>query len=159
MIKEQYVITNDTYAIIPAKHIDYQSIVIEANGTKRINQTPLEIIRYSCTQYWADYEGRRNAVIAHLKYKQKTPIPVSVQHKLCFFPTHAPTHMDNCWINPAQVNHWGRVEKNERTSEKQTEIVFNNWHRLELGISMHTLQQQMERAFVVMLESGMIQYK
>ncbi len=159
MIQQQYIVTNKTCAILPAKEINHQAIVLEEHTTIKVAQTPLEIIKHSCTHYWADYEGRRASVIKNLAYKQKTPIPVSVKHKLCFLPTHSPTHMNNCWINRAHVNRWGRIQKDERTNEKQTEILFNNWHRLELGISIHTLQQQIERAFRVMVESGMVDIK
>lgn len=159
MILQTYVTTKKTYAILPAKQIDYQTIVLEEKETYHVNQSPLDIVKESCMHYWSTYEGRRTAVIQKLGYKQKTPIPISVTHNLCFLPTHSPTHMDNCWINRALVNRWERIEKNKRTSETQTEVVFNNWYRLELGISIHTLQQQMERAFKVMLESGMVQRK
>src|SRR5699024_10795848 len=159
MIQQNYIITSETCAILPAREIDYQTIVIKEDTTLYVTQTPLEIMKASCLHYWATYEGRRRAVIEKLRYKQKTPIPVSVTNKLCLFPTHAPTHINNCWINRAQVNYWERTEIAKRTKNRQTEIIFYNWHRIELGISMHTLQEQMERGFRVMVESGMLDLK
>lgn len=155
MIKQHYIVTKDTCALLPAKHIEYNTIVI-GKETTHISQTPFEIIQASCIHHWSSYEGRRKAVVEKLNYRQKTPIPVSVQHKLCFFPTHAPTHMDNCWINWFQVDTWREIHNKDGIHNEQTEILFLNGYRLKLNISRHTMLQQMDRVFAVIYESGMV---
>lgn len=159
MNNHSYIIHKDTCALIPAREINYQTEVIEHNHSTKVPEPPLDIIKESCTHYWSDYEGRRNAVIQKLGYKQKTPIPLSIQRKLCFFPTHSPSHIDNCWINFNQVARLDKISKKDRLPGEQTEITFKNRYKLRLSISPHTLRTQMERAFVVMYESGMVEFE
>lgn len=153
MLLETHVLTENTYALIPAKEIDASTIVMEDKQETRVRTTPLEIIKQSCIHHWSTYEGRRTAVIDHLQFKQKTPIPISIAQKICFFPTHSPTHADNHWINFAQIAKWGEVTHQGR---KRTQILWINGDHLTLDISRHTLQTQIERAFQVMHVSGMV---
>jgi len=105
--------------------------------------------------YWSTYEGRRVAVVEQTNFKQKVPIPVSIDKALCFFPTHSPTHIDNGWIAP---NHVARIhEKAKRHIQNQIKIIFKNGYTKTLDISEHTFETQMQRAFVVMYKSGMIE--
>lgn len=89
-------------------------------------------------------------------YTQKTPIPISTQNGLYFFPTHAPKHIATSWINIKQVDWWDKVVKKDRNHIEQTEVIFKNGYQRTLDISMHTLNTQIERAFEVMLESGKV---
>ncbi len=77
-------------------------------------------------------------------------------HKLCFFPTHSPNHIDNCWINFDQIMRWGEIPRKKRTSSKQIEVTFKNGVNMKLGVSAHTFNTQFDRAFTLMHESGML---
>lgn len=145
----------NTCALLPAKEIAYGTTVIEYEKTKMEQLAPFEIIKESCLTYWSDYNGRRNSVVNNLQFKQKTPIPVSVAHKLCFFPTHSPIHMDNCWINYAQISRWAEIPKKRRKGNEQIEITLKNRERITLDISAHTFRTQLDRAFLVLVDSEM----
>src|SRR5690625_3189892 len=97
-ILSTYNITNDTLALITARMIEYNTIVLERNRKLYIQQTPLEIIKASCKAYWSNYNGRRLTTIKHTGFKQKTPIPISKVNQIITFPTHSPTNHDCSWI-------------------------------------------------------------
>ncbi len=156
MVNNAYIVHKDTYALLPAKQIEYGTTIIDYGETIRERATPFSIIKESCLAYWSDYDGRRNAVIEKLGYKQKTPIPLSIYHKLCLFPTHSPLHIDNCWINYANIRTWGKIPKQRRNANEQIEVIFKNGVRIPLNVSAHTFRTQGDRAFQVMYQSGMV---
>lgn len=64
MEQETYQITNQTIALLPAKAINHQTIVIEPKTTYKVKKTPLELIKDACMANWSTYEG---SVTAKLK--------------------------------------------------------------------------------------------
>lgn len=95
-IEQAYIINKATSGIIPAKEIEYDSIVAEGERFRYIRQTPLDIIKISCIHCWSTYEGRRQAVIHHTGFKEKVPIPVNPKQGIIAIPTHAIKHMNCC---------------------------------------------------------------
>src|SRR5699024_12209027 len=94
-IESKYIINKETVAILPAKQIEYHAVVTEGNQTVFVRQTPLELVKAACLANWCTYEGRRQAVMHHTGFKQKVPIPISINHEIFAFPTHAqlPPHL------------------------------------------------------------------
>lgn len=150
-IQTTYKIHANTFAIIPAKAIDYDTIVLEQNRKIHVRQTPMQIIEEACLHHWTTYVGRRNAVHQHTNFYQKVPLPISIQKQLYFFPTHSPKRFDNCWL---AYQHILSVEQvNETTStHPQTSLQFKDGQTLKLNISQHILQTQMDRTFQVMYQ-------
>jgi len=64
IMQSKYTTIRETLALFPAKHFEYDTIVIERERKLYIRQTPLQIIKASCQNYWSTYEGRRDAVVA-----------------------------------------------------------------------------------------------
>lgn len=144
MARKKYIIDQETLAIMPAKQIDYDSVVMTQNGTLHNNQTPLDIIKESCLEYWTTYEASRTAAIHHMHFNNKVPILVSRQDQLYFFPTHSPTHMDNCWIAAHHIAYIQQLRKNK------SHIQFTCGLELILDVSTYTLQQQKNRSYACM---------
>lgn len=71
-------INEQTVALLPAKQIEYDTIVLEHEKKYHVRQTPFHIIKAACCNNWCTYEGRRKAVIYHTNFKQKTPIPINL---------------------------------------------------------------------------------
>src|SRR5690625_7871127 len=111
IIQSEYTIIRKTHALFQAKYFEYDTIVIEQERKLYIRQTPLQIIRASCQKYWSTYEGRRDAVVNQMNFKQKVPIPVSIDKTIYLFPTHSPNHLDNSWI---AFEHVARFDKSKR---------------------------------------------
>src|SRR5690625_2017573 len=137
-----YTITNKTLALLPAKTIEFSTIVLERERQYFIRQTPPEIIKSSCKDYWSSYEGRLQAVFKHTTYGQKPPIPIDPENQIIAIPTHSPKHHDCHWIiyNP-QLRIIPHPEK--------TILHIGQQQSITLDISTHTLQKQIERAFVI----------
>lgn len=141
-IQSTYTITNNTLALLPARKIEYNTIVLEQNQQLYIEQTPLEIIKASCKAYWSNYEGRRRTTIKHTGFKQKTPIPISKLNQIIAFPTHSPLHHDCSWI--IYRPHLQIIPHPEKTI-----LSIGYEQSIHLDVSIHSLQKQIERAFIV----------
>lgn len=135
---ESYVAHEQTLAILPKRHIDYQSSVIEMERTLFVRETPFETIKHSCMKHWASYEGRRAATLAHTNYRQRVPIAIEPSRKIFAFPTHSPTRFECCWL----FHHpYIRIGNRDNGSF----IQLKNGEKLELDISLHTLREQIQR--------------
>src|SRR5690625_7827007 len=99
MIMDYYRINENTLALLPAKQIDFETIVIETDQIIKVRKTSLELIEAACYNEWSTYEGRRQAVIHHTNFKRKVPIPINIKKGIYFFPTHSPTSIHNKWIS------------------------------------------------------------
>lgn len=146
MVRSNYVINLETLAILPAKQMDYDSNVLTKSGMLHSNQLPLDIIRISCLENWTTYEASRTAAKHHMHFTNKVPILVNKQHQLYFFPTHSPTHIDNCWI---AANH---IEYIQEARNQKSYIQFKCGQKLILDVSTYTLQKQKNRAYACMFK-------
>ncbi|TLS36535.1 competence protein ComK [Pseudalkalibacillus caeni] len=134
-----YEININTMAILPAKHLVYQSIVIEPSGRYYVKETVKQLLTRACLEGGSTYEGRKIAVIHHFHYEQKTPIPVDPNQSIYAFPTESPTQIECCWIFYSHVR---RIipRNNECTIE------FKNKTTLDVRVSEHQIRKQRERA-------------
>lgn len=156
-IQSTYKINRNTLALMPAKHIAYDTIVLEPHQTACIRQTPLQIIQSACFNDWSTYEGRRQAVIYHTNFKHKVPIPIDLHQRICFFPTHSPRNFNNLWI---AFQHIAKVSKTKKKTGKPQPIIhFKSGQTLTLDISIHTLKQQMNRTLECMYRIGQMNEK
>lgn len=144
-IEPDYSINKSTIAIIPAKQIEFDSIVIEESQKFYIRQTPLQIIKASCLEYWSDYEGRRKAVIHHTGFKEKVPIPINSQEVMVAFPTHAIKHFDCSWL------FYNHILQHERVKDDPTKtlITFTNGQTLSLNVSAKSIKTQLTRSLEI----------
>jgi len=145
-IQIHYTITEKTLALIPAFQIEYDTIVFEMDQILHIKKSPLELIKTACLDHWCNYEGRRQAVIHHTGFKQKTPIPINIYKEICFFPTHSPKNINNKWISFKHIIKYIIVSHNPT----KTKVIFSNGMQLELNISKHIIKNQIQRAFECM---------
>lgn len=145
-IEQTYIIKKLTSGILPARQIDYDSIVIEGEKTLYIRQTPLDIIKQSCIDNWSSYEGRKEAVIHHTGFKQKLPIPVNKQIPIVAFPTHALKHINCAWL---MYDHVVNYVPAKSDPTKKTTITFLNGKSITIDVSIRSFTSQMTRSLEV----------
>ncbi|MDP4552888.1 competence protein ComK [Alkalihalobacillus macyae] len=138
-IMDDYEISKTTKAIELAKEIGYSSRIYDRNGIYLSTKTPVELIRHACLEAGMTYEGRRKAVIYHLRYEQQTPIIVSNWNSISVFPTESPEKMDCCWI------FYQHVKEMTALSKSCSKILFLDGFELMVPVSVGRLQKQMER--------------
>lgn len=143
-IQSHYVINEQTSALLPVKHYDYQTLVIENQKQIYVKQTPIEIIQYSCLSRFTLYEGIKKAVIKKTGFKRKTPIPISPHQNIYFFPTHATDNFNCCWISFYHVNKIVNPQ-NHQLNKYSSIILLKNGQNLKLDISCYILNRQMKR--------------
>ncbi|MDT8863060.1 competence protein ComK [Alkalihalobacillus sp. MEB130] len=140
-ILPHYEINRDTTAIFPANHTDYYSIVWERNRIYYIKKTPIQLIRAGCLEGGADFDGRKAAVIHKTGIQSKIPMPIDPNEHIYAFPTHSPKLHECCWI----FYHHIRSIKHHPKSHSKSIITFQHHKQLELDISYHTLEKQLQR--------------
>lgn len=140
-ILSHYEITKDTMALLPARNIDYQTIVLEPHQKRTISQVTLTLIKEACLHGGSTYDGRRLAVISQTGAQNKVPIPINPNEFIYAFPTSSPSSPDCIWIFYQHVKTMKPHQKNPDYSL----IVFKNYDELEVPISLSVLQRQMQR--------------
>lgn len=133
-----YEINEGTLAVIPAEKS--KSKVLEDRGEYIIENTPFEILDYSCKYFGSSYEGRKEGTKAILNINYKVPIIVENSRNLIFFPTNSPTSEDCMWISLRNIK---CIKEEEFNS---TKIEFNNGVKLIIPISKRTIENQVLRA-------------
>ncbi len=142
-----YDINPNTAALLPVKHLDYCTLIIETNGSYYINQPSLTLIKEACLKGYSTYEGRREAVRHYTGFHQKVPIPINPYQNIYAFPTQSPHQFECCWLFPTHI------QSIKPTSNSKGSIVtFKNKKTITLSQSASTLRKQMQRtAFFTML--------
>ncbi|MEI3613596.1 competence protein ComK [Pseudogracilibacillus sp. SO30301A] len=144
-IKSDYIINENSLALLPARQIEFESIVIETDQIIKVRKTQLELIDETCHIECCTYEGRRNAVIHHTNFKRKVPIPINIQKGIYFFPTHSPSDINNKWIS---YQHIYKIK--ESSCPSKSNIIFNNGLKLSVKVPYEVLDRQMQRTFECM---------
>ncbi|WP_047984286.1 competence protein ComK [Ornithinibacillus californiensis] len=140
-----YEINEQTLALIPVDHTDYQTIAIETDRTLYIKKTPFEIIKRGCLDNFSTFQGRRESITHLTGYKRKVPIPISVHRHIFVFPTHAYQDWNCCWIFYHHVE--SIVE--EKPNSNQSLIVFKNGREVPVDVPRSELLKQMDRTNLI----------
>ena len=99
----------------------------------------------ACSKYGAKFDGRRKSVMEQTGYKRRVPIPVSIYFDIYAFPTHAIKDQDCIWIFEKHVHHVERIPGAKEGDKEKSMVVFRIGLEVELEISQHTLEKQLER--------------
>lgn len=132
-----YNISSKTLAILPNK--DGGSIIFEENNSFLFRLNPTLIIKRNCINNGCTYEGRLKSSELLTGYKYKSPILLSEEDRLIYFPTNSPRLRDCAWIC---LNNIERIKK----LEEGTNIIFNNNVSIKINVSFYTLNKQILRA-------------
>ncbi|GAA0319098.1 hypothetical protein GCM10008967_07030 [Bacillus carboniphilus] len=145
-ILQDYTITPNTMILIPARHLDYRTMVIETGAVHYVNLSPLDLIKTACLQGMSTYDGRRNAIMYLTGFKRKVPIPIIPALKIFAFPTLSPEQFDCTWIFPHHI------QSIQPTKQNQSNITFQNGQELTLNESSFVLEKQVQRTAYCVLQ-------
>lgn len=149
-IQLTYEVNPQTQAILPAREIEYSSIVKEEHQTLYIRQTPLQIIKAACLDGGATYEGRRKAVTHLTGAVQKVPIPINPRRNIFAFPTHSPTAFECNWIFYHHIK--SIIPSLQTSNTTQSIIQFKNQQELPMNESHYLLEKQYTRTAMCVLQ-------
>ncbi|UCZ52936.1 competence protein ComK [Bacillus shivajii] len=138
-IIQDYEINEETIALIPAKSIEYDTIVLEENAKYYVKQTPINIINKGCLEGGSDYKGRRRAVTHLTGTVNKVPIPINPHLNLYAFPTHSPKHRECSWL------FYHHIRKLTPESPHETTVTFTNDDSIQMNVSYSILEKQIYR--------------
>ncbi|WP_227939049.1 competence protein ComK [Alkalihalobacillus deserti] len=136
-----YEINRETSVLLPAEHLEYNSIVWEKDQVFHVRKTPFQLIKEACLEGGADYDGRKVAVTYKTGIQSKIPIPVNPLEHIYAFPTNSPKLFECSWI----FYHHVKSLKRHPHFSNQSIITFKNHKELHLEISYNTLERQLQR--------------
>lgn len=134
-----YEVNPRTMALIPARNIDYQTIVLESGRKIHVTKSPLQLIKEACRDGGATYEGRYKAVTHKTGIHKKVPIPISQLDQIYAFPTHSAKQFNCHWI------FYHHLKAINLAPHKKSIITFCDHQELEIEVSAYVLKQQMLR--------------
>lgn len=135
----EYEISPTTEALLPAMEYNYETRIYDRSGSYLSKKPQLELVREACLEGGSTYEGRRKAMVYHLRYEQQTPIVISTSNGIYAFPTKSPDHLDCFWLFYQHIRSMTAVSRNV------SNVHFHSGLRLEVAVSSARLQKQMER--------------
>lgn len=136
-----YQINERTLVLLPAYHLDYQTIVYEKNQRLLIDQSPLNLIKAACIDGGATYQGRKDAVKQLFNIRQKVPIPIQPHRNIYAFPTESPTNHSCKWVFPLHIQTYSN-------DEDGVTLNFNKDTIIPIGISLHKLHRQLNYTYM-----------
>jgi competence protein ComK len=150
-IVDDYEINQNTMALLPIANTDYSTIVIEPNRRLLVTKTPIQLIKAACLDGGSTFEGRQKAVTHLTGSLQKVPIPINPLNHIFAFPTHSPSAFHCKWIF---YNHVKSIKppKHQNDTSAQSIILFKNEQSLPMNESHYTLQKQMQRTAICILQ-------
>ena len=134
---KNYEINSGTVAIIPVD--DKKSKVYEDDIEYIVDKNTNQIIEYNCKFYGSSYRGRCDGTKFLTGIKSKYPIIIEETRNIIFFPTSSIRNSDNIWISLNKIKSYSK-------NNYGTKIEFNNNKKLDLDISIYSLENQYCRA-------------
>lgn len=144
MINE-YEINSSTQAIIPIN--DHQTKIYEEESEYIVEKSANKIINYNCNFYGSSYDGRCEGTKSLIGAKSKLPIIIEESRGIIFFPTTSVKRKQSAWISLNNVNSFHKNDKNSY-------VIFKDGRKLNLDISLFSLENQYCRA--IMLKSKLV---
>lgn len=142
-IVSSYTITKKTAALIPVKHPDYLTKVIETENIFYVTKSPLSIIKKACLQGYSSYEGRREAVKHYTGYQRKVPIPIIPKHNIFAFPSLSPEAFECIWLFPAHIESITQAITADETIRSL--VTLKNSKTIYMSESPSVLKKQLQR--------------
>jgi competence protein ComK len=143
-----YEIGSQTLAIVPLG--DEVSKVYEEETEYIVNKSSNSIIKDNCEFYGSSYEGRCIGTKSLTGIKTKYPIIIEESRNIIFFPTSSTRTKQSTWIALNKI-------KDIKRKNYNSQVEFNNKEKIDLDISVYSLENQMVRA--TMLKSKLYERK
>ncbi|WP_404405137.1 competence protein ComK [Jeotgalibacillus malaysiensis] len=142
-----YMINQQTMAIRCARHLEYQTHIIETGKSCYSSMTSLQLMDYACKMGGSTYKGRQESVKFKFSFYSKIPILINQNEEIIMLPTHSPSHIDNIWIS---LEHFHRAY--EHPEQGKAIVEFINGERITVNCSLKTINKQHQRASALMLQ-------
>ncbi|EDL66587.1 competence protein ComK [Bacillus sp. SG-1] len=142
-IVSSYTISKKTAALIPVKHPDYLTKVIETDNIFYVTKPPLSIIKKACLKGYSSYEGRREAVKHYTGYQRKVPIPIIPKHNIFAFPSLSPEAFECIWLFPAHIKSISKANTADKAISSL--VTLKNGRTVYMSESPAVIKKQLQR--------------
>ncbi|MBP3953144.1 competence protein ComK [Bacillus suaedae] len=152
LILQQYDITKDTMALIPGRHTDYETLILEPHQQLAVTQSALSILKIACLEGGSTYDGRRQAVIHQTGAQSKVPIPIYPKESIFTFPTHSANSYECIWLF---YHHIKSIKPHEKKPNYSI-VTFKNYQTFEVNVSYQSLMRQLQRTSYCIVKFGYV---
>ncbi|WP_421377956.1 competence protein ComK [Bacillus salacetis] len=142
-ILSSYTISKRTAALVPVKHPDSLTLVIEIDTMFYVTKSPLTLIKEGCLQGYSSYEGRLESVKYYTGYQRKVPIPINPKQNIFAFPSLSPDAFECSWLFPAHIKSISPAKSEDMTI--QSLVTLKNGKTIYMSESSAVLKKQMQR--------------
>ncbi|WP_026581196.1 competence protein ComK [Bacillus sp. J33] len=143
-IKEKFVITRNTMAVLPeVPTIGNYSKIIEVGQSFCIESSPYDVLNESLLHYCSDLKGSIQGTKAILGTVRNPPIRMNADPDMYWLPHKPPYQPDCVWI---ALHH---IEALNYLSYSETRVIFTNEQSIDLDISLRHLQSIIDLAEVL----------
>ena len=133
-----YIINDDVLCFTQDLGNSNGTLVIEKNRKFNVNIECFKLIKKSCRWYGNSYNIHRQFVIDKFNFYIKTPIIVSNDDRMIFFPTTSPNSKDCIWVSYNNVDRYVK-------EKEYTKIYFKGGKILNISASYTTIDNQITR--------------
>lgn len=138
----QYRISSFTMALIAARHMSYQTIILDTRGVYVSTVSTISLLKMACNEVFSDYKSRRDVGRDYFNHYKKSPIVIDYEKEICAWPTKSSSSPDCMYIFQKHV---ASIDK-----QKNPTISFSNKMTLQLNCSFFTYNNQKDRSAVQM---------
>lgn len=140
--KIRYVLNKEVSVIYPhySDEGKLQSVVMEGNDLRLIDQSPAELIDDNLRFYGSSLRGAIDGTQMILGSVKMAPVMINPMLNLCYFPSKSPFHEECVWFAPSHIKRYLAIGK-DRTS-----ITFPNNAIFRVNISRYSFDGQYKKA-------------
>ncbi len=136
-MKENYLINDDTLAIIPLSK--RKAKIYESGAVFIVSKNANRIIADNCEYFGSSYAGRKKGTLEMIGVTHKAPILIEDSHSLIFFPTASPRQNDCTWLSLKNIVSY-------QPYANDSLIRFQNNLQLQVAVSHKIIDNQVLRA-------------
>jgi competence protein ComK len=149
---KNYQVTAKTMALLPIRHLTYQSIIYDWEGIFYSSKSVKQLLNEACLERGSSYKGRLEAARKLMKQYKKTPLIICPFEKIYAFPTKSPDAEHCMWIFPQHIENYN-VNK-----QKEVELEFKNACSLVINCSEYIYKNQKGKAADLLLRLSRVSY-
>lgn len=133
-----YIINDDVLCFTQDLGNSNGTMVVEKNRKFTVEIECFRLLKKSCRWYGNSYNIQRQFVIDKFNFYIKTPIILSKDDKMIFFPTTSPNSKDCIWVSYNNVDRYVK-------EKEYTKIYFKGGKILNISASYTTVDNQITR--------------
>ncbi|WP_301107736.1 competence protein ComK [Sporosarcina sp.] len=141
-ISKEFIVTKGTAVIYPEYTEEgvLQSVAMEGNVLKRVNQKPTEVIDRNLRYYGSSLRGAKDSTKVILGDVFMSPVVINELLNIFFFPSKSPHKPDCIWFALYHIRSYIEIDA------KRTCVTFINGAKFKVDVSYYSFNSRYQTA-------------